>query len=98
MSLGEYVGVTKYEPRGKDHQLKGPTASFDINNQIRSGQREMFPFDGTFRSSYPYQPTKAEGPQAIGAPAKQIAAADCTGLCELDDNGVPCGRKDEHAE
>jgi hypothetical protein len=70
--------VTKYDPYGTDRDLKQAMACFEISNQIQSGKRQMFPFDGTFRQKYPHV---TETQPAIGAPAKQIAAAA---------TGTPC--------
>jgi hypothetical protein len=68
--------VTKYDRYGTDRDL-GPSdamATFGISDQIKAGKRKLYPFDGTFRQTYPYVPK--EETKALPEPSKLLAAGD----------------------
>ncbi len=61
---GDEEGETKYNMNGM--------VSFTMSEGIRSGKRKMYPFDGTFRSKYPYVYKSTDIPTLPPA-TKQIA-------------------------
>jgi hypothetical protein len=58
--------ITKYDKYGTDREFRSDSmATFAISDQIRTNQRKLYQFDGTFRQKYPYVQT--EMPKELAA-------------------------------